>query len=515
MFVKQIFLLTLSFCRKSGLPISVHSDRRKSACLSQSTLFCGQVRCCLSLAVDRRREIVAMSSPTWISELNGLLERSGYQDNLEARADDAKARLAELDLSPAERREPDHDLAHLQNQVVELVLRLGARSPVRAPSMNTRILAEALPTSLKTRLDFKPAPCAVAVVLARMAYPVRYAKVTVAAIVQASHLTRRSVQRALRALEVAGLINSHATKVRRDFNEPNLYYLGDAFAEWFERPASASKPSRKRGDSNDARLTPKINNQITTFYKQDVSNAPDGEQPQVSGESLVGPSVGLVGRGSADGPLEALALGPAPVECASPSDAPSDWEGLAVRAVKALDPDAKDASPWLALDRLRRERLIGFNPRFWQAAASRHAHRALLAVAEVLLRPAEYFRVGPLAYLAGVLRKPQLECAPERSVARILAERSGSAFPSGAPALPIGVKPVEAIDPPDEPARRRIFDAVGAAAYRAWFEDSVVFVTEKSVLAKLTSQWRVDWVQRNYGSVLRRAQIGLELREAG
>lgn len=456
-----------------------------------------------------------MSSPTWISELNGLLERSGYQDNLEARADDAKARLAELDPSPADGRESDHDLAHLQNQVVELVLRLGARSPVRAPSMNTRILAEALPTPLKTRLEFKPAPCAVAVVLARMAYPARYAKVTVAAIVQASHLTRRSVQRALRALEVAGLINSHATKVRRDFNEPNLYYLGDAFAEWFERPAGAATSSRERGDSNDARLTPKINNQITTFYKQGVSNAPEREQPEVCENILLGPSARAADRCGGGNSPEPSEPEVAAVELGSLPDAPSDWEGLAVRAVRALDPNATDASPWLALDRLRRERLIGFNPRFWQAAASRHAHRALLAVAEVLLRPAEYFRVGPLAYLAGVLRKSQLQCAPERSVARILAERSGLAFPSGAPALPIGVKPVEVIDPPDEPARRRIFDAVGAAAYRAWFEDSDVFASEKLVLAKLSSQWRVEWVQRNYGSVLRRAQIGLELREAG
>lgn len=456
-----------------------------------------------------------MTNPTWINELDGLLERSGYQDNLEARADDAKARLAELNPPSVEGREADPNLANLQSQVVELVLRLGARSAVRAPSMNTRILAEALPTPLKTRLEFKPAPCAVAVVLARMAYPARYAKVTVGAIVQASHLTRRSVQRALRALEMAGLINSHATKVRRDFNEPNLYYLGDAFDEWFERPAAATVSSRRRGDSNDARLTPKINNQKSTYYKQDVSNAPEGEQPQVGEESLVGPSVGLIGQERADGPSYPLALDVAPVEGASLPDAPSDWEGLAVRAVKALDPDAKDASPWLALDRLRRERLIGFNPRFWQAAASRHAHRALLAVAEVLLRPAGYFRVGPLAYLAGVLRKATLECAPERSVARILAERNGSAFPSGSPAQPIGVKPIEVIEPPEEPTRRRIFDAVGAAAYRAWFEDSDVFASDKLVLARLSSQWRVDWVHRNYGSVLRRAQIGLELRQAG
>lgn len=456
-----------------------------------------------------------MSSPTWINELNGLLERSGYQDNLEARADDAKARLVQLDLGSAHDREADHDLASLQSQVVELVLRLGARSPVRAPSMNTRILAEALPTPLKTRLEFKPAPCAVAVVLARMAYPARYAKVTVAAIVQASHLTRRSVQRALRALEDAGLINSHATKVRRDFNEPNLYYLGDAFGEWFERPPAATASSRRRGDSNDARLTPKINNQKSTYYKQGVSNAPSGEQPQVSGDILASSPAGDVGRGCGDDLSEPLELEVASDKNATLQDAPSDWEGLAVRAVKALDPSATDTSPWLALDRLRRERLKGFNPRFWQAAASRHAHRALLAVAEVLLRPAGYFRVGPLAYLAGVLRKAQLDCAPERSVARILAERNGSAFPSGAPSLPIGVKPVEVIDPPHEPVRRRIFDAVGAAAYRAWFEDSEVVVSDSVVLAKLSSPWRVDWVNRNYGSVLRRAQIGLQLREAG
>jgi hypothetical protein len=203
----------------------------------------------------------------------------------------------------------------------------------------------------------------------------------------------------------------------------------------------------------------------------------------------------------------------APIEDAALPDAPSDWEGLAVRAVKALDPDAADASAWLALDRLRRERLKGFNPRFWQAAASRHAHRALLAVAEVLLRPADYFRVGPLAYLAGVLRKTQLECAPERSVARILAERNGLAFPANAPALPIGVKPVEAIIAPEEPARRRIFDAVGAAAYRSWFHDAIVSVEGDTVLAKLQTRWRFEWVQRGLGQILSRNGISLAFGE--
>jgi hypothetical protein len=203
----------------------------------------------------------------------------------------------------------------------------------------------------------------------------------------------------------------------------------------------------------------------------------------------------------------------APIEDAALPDAPSDWEGLAVRAVKALDPGATDASPWLALDRLRRERLKGFNPRFWQAAASRHAHRALLAVAEVLLRPANYFRVGPLAYLAGVLRKAQLECAPERSVARILADRNGLAFPANAPALPIGVKPVEAIEPPEEPARRRIFDVVGAAAYRSWFEDAYVSVEADTVLAKLQTRWRFEWVQRGLGQILSRSGISLAFGE--
>jgi DNA-binding transcriptional ArsR family regulator len=453
-----------------------------------------------------------MSSATWLKELDGLLERSGYQEDLAERTEKAKARLAQLDLGDQESWEADQDRATLQDQVVALVLRLGARSPVRAPSMNTRILAEALPAPLKTRLEFKPAPCAVAVVLARMAYPSRFAKVTVAAIVEASHLTRRSVQRALRALELAGLVNSHATKVRRDFNEPNLYYLGDAFEEWFQRPASAKATVLQRGDSNDARLTPKINNHKSTYYKENVSYAPEGEQPIVQEVHPDGPVRGPFGADAWRDPSHASEV--PSVEVPAVADAPSDWEGLAVRAVKVLDPSATDVSPWLALDRLRRERLKGFNPRFWQAAASRHAHRALLAVAEVLLRPAGYFRVGPLAYLAGVLRKAQLDCAPERSVARILAERDGSAFPDNAPALPIGVRPVVTMDPPEEPARLRIFEAVGKAAYRAWFEESEVHAEERFVLAKLSSQWRVDWVQRNYGSVLKRAQIRLELRLA-
>jgi hypothetical protein len=441
-----------------------------------------------------------MSNATWLKELDGLLDRSGYQADLEARTEDAKAQLAQLDLGSGDGWEAGHDRTSLQDQVVALVLRLGARSPVRAPSMNTRILAEALPAPLKTRLDFKPAPCAVAVVLARMAYPARFAKVTVAAIVEASHLTRRSVQRALRALELAGLISSLATKVRRDFNEPNMYYLGDAFDEWFQRPAAAKVSARQGGDSNDARHRDKINNQKSTYYKPSVSNAPEGEQRQIQEKYDADPSHPTVRWG------EGLDLGQgaetAPIDDAPLPDAPSDWEGLAVRAVKVLDPDATDASAWLALDRLRRERLKGFNPRFWQAAASRHAHRALLAVAEVLLRPADYFRVGPLAYLAGVLRKTQLECAPERSVARILAERNGSAFPANAPALPIGVKMVEAIIAPEEPARRRIFDAVGPAAYRSWFQDAEVISDGQTVVVKQPSNWRSQWVERNYSGLL-------------
>jgi hypothetical protein len=511
MFVKQKFLLTLSFCRKSGSPVSVHSDRRKSACLSQSRLFCGRGFLRPSIAADRRRKAVFMSNATWLKELDGLLDRSGYQADLEARTEAAKAQLAQLDLGSGDGWEAGHDRTSLQDQVVALVLRLGARSPVRAPSMNTRILAEALPAPLKTRLDFKPAPCAVAVVLARMAYPARFAKVTVAAIVEASHLTRRSVQRALRALELAGLISSLATKVRRDFNEPNMYYLGDAFEEWFQRPAAAKVSVRQGGDSNDARHRDKINNQKSTYYKPSVSNAPEGEQHSVPVTSSANPSL-LPVQCDSEMDLEQVSDA-APIEDAALPDAPSDWEGLAVRAVKALDPDAADASAWLALDRLRRERLKGFNPRFWQAAASRHAHRALLAVAEVLLRPADYFRVGPLAYLAGVLRKTQLECAPERSVARILAERNGLAFPANAPALPIGVKPVEAIIAPEEPARRRIFDAVGAAAYRSWFHDAIVSVEGDTVLAKLQTRWRFEWVQRGLGQILSRNGISLAFGE--
>lgn len=453
-----------------------------------------------------------MSSANWLTELDGLLDRSGYQADLEVKAEAAKARLVQLELGVGEHGSDTPERASLQDQVVALMLRLGARSPVRAPSMNTRILAEALPAPLKARLEFKPAPCAVAVVLARMAYPARYAKVTVAALVEASHLTRRSVQRALRCLELAGLIKSVATKLRRDFNEPNVYYLENAFEEWFERPALSKASSRPRGDSNDARLTPKINNQESTHYNQIVSNTPQREQRQVEEKSTKGLS--LLADQSADGIEAGAELAPTPVESSALPDAPSDWEGLAVRAVKVLDPGATDASPWLALDRLRRERLKGFNPRFWQVAASRHAHRALLAVAEVLLRPADYFRVGPLAYLAGVLRKAQLDCAPERSVARILAERHGIAFPGGSPALPMGVKAVETIDPPQAPAHRRIFNTVGAAAYRSWFADADIHATSSGVLARLVSQWRVEWVERNYGPILRRAGIAVELGAA-
>ena len=105
------------------------------------------------------------------------------------------------------------------------------------------------------------------------------------------------------------------------------------------------------------------------------------------------------------------------------------------------------------------------------------------------------------------------ECAPERSVARILAERNGSAYPANAPALPIGVKPVESIEPPEDSARRRIFDAVGSATYRAWFQEANVWPEGDLVRVSLGSRWRFDCVERNYASVLARRGIRLTFGE--
>lgn len=440
-----------------------------------------------------------MSSASWRDSLDQQLQAAGYEPDLKSRSDAALARWE------SHQAQSDAVGDALSAEALRLFAKRAAFG-VRAPSLNTRILAEALPGPLKVLVEFRPAACAVAVILARAAYPLRQVKMTIAALAEATGMARRSVQRALRLLEVAGLVATDQTKIRRDFNEPNVFWLGDAFEEWFQRSKSASMP--QGGDSNDTRHRNRdFNNQKSTSYShRKVSHAPGGEQRRVLPEVVEEPSASIsVGRA----PTPVVIDEPAGSQDAAlpVTDAPADWEALANKAVAALDPDATDGNPWLALDRLRRERLKGVQRQFWERAASTHAHRALLAVAEVLLRPMGYFKRGPLAYLAGILRKAVGDCAPERSVARLLAERSGQAYPGGEIALPLGVKPVETITPPDDPVRRRVFEAVGAATYRSWFEEADIRADAAAVKVRLSSTWRTKWVRENYGSVLSRAGI--------
>lgn len=442
-----------------------------------------------------------MSSSSWRDHLDQQLQAAGYEPDLKNRSDAALARWE------SHQAQSDAVGDALSAEALRLFAKRAAFG-VRAPSLNTRILAEALPGPLKVLVEFRPAACAVAVILARAAYPLRQVKMTIAALVETTGMARRSVQRALRLLEMAGLVTTNQTKIRRDFNEPNVFWLGDAFEEWFQRPTSASV--RQGGDSNDARHKDRnTNNQKYTNYRtQSVSHAPDREQRLDLPEVVEEPSASIrVDRVA----VPAVIHEPAEPEDVAPltTDAPADWEALANKAVAALDPDAKDGNPWLALDRLRRERLKGVQRQFWERAASTHAHRALLAVAEVLLRPMGYFKRGPLAYLAGILRKAVGDCAPERSVARLLAERSGQAYPGGEIALPLGVKPVETITPPDDPVRRRVFEAVGPAAYRSWFEAADIQADGDTVVARLRSAWQANWVLQNYGRILRQNRVSI------
>lgn len=440
-----------------------------------------------------------MSSASWRDSLDQQLQAAGYEPDLKRRSDAALARWE------------DHQAQSdaVGDSLTAEALRLFAKRAafgVRAPSLNTRILAEALPGPLKVLVEFRPAACAVAVILARVAYPLRHVKMTIAALAEATGMARRSVQRALRLLEVAGLVATDQTKIRRDFNEPNLFWLGDAFEEWFQRPKGASM--RQGGDSNDARHRDKdSNNQKSTNYRHHkVGNAPDGEQRRVLPDVVERASASIV-VGGAEAPAELDRPAELDDTALPVTDAPADWEALANKAVAALDPDAKDGNPWLALDRLRRERLKGVQRQFWERAASTHAHRALLAVAEVLLRPIGYFKRGPLAYLAGILRKAVGDCAPERSVARLLAERSGQAYPEGEIALPLGVKPVETIAPPEDPVRLRVFEAVGAATYRSWFETADIWSEGDSLFVRMRSTWQEQWVRQNFGGILDRLRL--------
>lgn len=440
-----------------------------------------------------------MSSASWRDSLDQQLQAAGYEPDLKSRSDAALARWE------SHQAQSDAVGDALSAEALRLFAKRAAFG-VRAPSLNTRILAEALPGPLKVLVEFRPAACAVAVILARAAYPLRQVKMTIAALAEATGMARRSVQRALRLLEVTGLVATDQTKIRRDFNEPNVFWLGDAFEEWFQRPKSASV--RQGGDSNDARHRDRdSNNQKSTNYShRKVGYAPSGEQRRVLPEVVEDPSVSI-GVDRAPVPVVIVEPAESPDAALPVTDAPADWEALANKAVAALDPDATDGNPWLALDRLRRERLKGVQRQFWERAASTHAHRALLAVAEVLLRPMGYFKRGPLAYLAGILRKAVGDCAPERSVARLLAERSGQAYPGGEIALPLGVKPIETVAPPDDPVRRRVFEAVGAATYRSWFEEADFRADATAVKVRLSSAWRTRWVCENYGAVLSRAGI--------
>lgn len=442
-----------------------------------------------------------MSSASWRDSLDQQLQAAGYEPDLKSRSDAALARW--------ENHQAQSDAVGdaLSAEALRLFAKRAAFG-VRAPSLNTRILAEALPGPLKVLVEFRPAACAVAVILARAAYPLRQVKMTIATLAEATGMARRSVQRALRLLEVSGLVATDQTKIRRDFNEPNVFWLGDAFEEWFQRPKSAS--ARERGDSNDARLRDKdSNNQKSTNYShRNVSHAPDREQRQVLPEVVEEPSASIrIGRA----PTAVVIGEPAelPDAALSVTDAPADWEALANKAVAALDPDAKDGNPWLALDRLRRERLKGVQRQFWERAASTHAHRALLAVAEVLLRPMGYFKRGPLAYLAGILRKAVGDCAPERSVARLLAERSGQAYPGGEIALPLGVKPPETITPPEDPVRRRVFEAVGVGFYRSWFEAAELSVQDDHIVVRPAKAWQRVFLEQHHSALLRSCRLVL------
>jgi DNA-binding transcriptional ArsR family regulator len=392
----------------------------------------------------------------------------------------------------------------------------------RAPGQEAQKMAALLPYRLREYLNFKVGVCAVASALLRQAKPARSVEITVEELAALAGLEERSVRRAFIVLEDAGLLDREHRRIRREMHLPSRYHLLGDLAFFAE------------GGDTGVRQNPGKNNYISTSttnrlpttdrVSSQKDNAPRrgiGGQAPAPTRALPlcspGASMSVPTRSASDNQDDLVSaeksLQPAVPVVLTVEDSPADWTSLATRAARALDPDyATDENPWAALDLIRQARLQ-IEPLVWAGWASLHKHRALLAVAETLLRPVGYFRTSKLRYLAGILRKEPAACAPERSLARLLAETDGSAQGAASPALPLGVKslqPPPEVPETDQPRPKsrlhgQLYDLVGPATYRSWFRDLSIDLKDGLLHLSGPQRFTLSRIREKFDGVLRQA----------
>jgi AraC-like DNA-binding protein len=188
-------------------------------------------------------------------------------------------------------------------------------------------------------------------------------------------------------------------------------------------------------------------------------------------------------------------------------DSPADWANLATRAVAALGRSAEGHNPWPILDELRREKL-NLGDAYWQDRASVHGFRVLLAVAETLMRPVGFFTHSKKRYLEGILDQPAQKCAPERSIARLLAETEGNAKPAAAPELPLGPKlpkAVEVFQRPKDKLAARLLDLIGEDKFKSWFGKAAFVKRQNELIIQVDLGYSRDQILQRFYSDMRRA----------
>lgn len=57
---------------------------------------------------------------------------------------------------------------------------------------------------------------------------------------------------------------------------------------------------------------------------------------------------------------------------------------------------------------------------------------------------------------------------------------------------------VDTIDPPEKPLNRRVFDGVGPAVYRAWFQDCDISGSPNGYTFNFPTRFKADWVKITY-----------------
>lgn len=404
----------------------------------------------------------------------------------------------------------------------------------RIASQEAHRMAALLPYHLREILQFKIATCAVASALLRQARPSTCVEITVEDLAILAGVEPRTARRAFLVLEDANLLVREHRRIAKEMHLPSRYHLWGALKNYAQGGDTRVSHSDSKKESNLYTTTttksPRPLNDRVSSLKDDAPGRVIGGQAPApiwapplrsAGRSVSPPdqsaSVSLAAdAGRADFYPEANAA--AETVSWEVDDSPADWQALATRAADALD-ESRDAdeNPWLTLDRIR-QRDLKIEPALWQKWASLHRHRALLAVASTLLRPKGFFTGSRARYLAGILNKAPAECAPERSLARLVADLRGDALPADLPEMPLGPKvagkPVTPapVERPRSKLAAMVFDAVGPQKYRSWFSGVRILKTQFEVRILAPTRFMRDRIRSDMEADLKKLFGGLPVR---